>query len=114
MKRVKFRFGKGFHVAIGNNRSQATQMVLEPGESEGGKDNHHRGADQWLYVVSGRGVAIVNGKRTVLSPETLILIERGENHEIRNTGTTPLRTVNLYVPPAYKQNGDTLPAGTGG
>src|SRR5688500_17777844 len=111
MKRTKFRFGKGFHVAVGNKRSQAAQMVLEPGETEGGADNHHGGADQWLYVVSGSGVAIVDAKRIPLLPETLILIERGENHEIRNTGKTPLRTVNFYVPPAYKKDGETLPPG---
>jgi hypothetical protein len=28
---------------------------------------------------------------------TLLLIERGEAHEIRNTGRRPLRTLNFYV-----------------
>ena len=79
MKRARFRFGNGFHVAIGNKRSQAAQMVLEPGEIEGGTDNHHGGADQWIYVVSGSGVAIVNGKKTLLLPRSLLLIEREES-----------------------------------
>ena len=86
-------------------------MVLEPGETEGGSDNHHGGADQWLYVVSGSGVAIVNGKRIPLSEDTLVLVERGDNHEIRNTGKTELRTINIYVPPAYTKDGKTLPPG---
>ena len=111
MKRVKFRFGKGFRVGIGNDEAQSAEMVLEPGESEGGKDNHHRGADQWLYVVSGNGIAIINGKRCSLVPGALILIQKGENHEIRNTGRTDLRTVNLYVPPAYNKNGEPSAAG---
>jgi mannose-6-phosphate isomerase-like protein (cupin superfamily) len=88
-------------------------MVLDPGETEGGRDNHHRGADQWIFVVSGSGSATVNGKKLSLLPGTIVLVEKGENHEIKNTGTTPLRTVNLYVPPAYKKNGDPLPAGKG-
>jgi hypothetical protein len=29
-------------------------MTLGPGESEGGRDNRHQGADRWLYVVSSR------------------------------------------------------------
>ena len=111
METVKLRFGKGFRVAIGNKRSQAAEMVLAPDESEGGNDNHHRGADQWLYVVSGKGVAIVNGKRFSLTPGALVLIERGEDHEIRNTGSTNLRTLNFYIPRAYTKNGETLPAG---
>src|SRR5204863_6757922 len=93
------------------DRAQGAQMVLDPGETEGGSDNHHRGADQWLYVVSGSGIATVNGNKASLIPGTLLLIEKGENHEIRNTGKTVLRTINLYVPPAYKMNGDALPAG---
>ena len=111
MNSKRFRFGRGFRVAISNKYAQSAEMVLGPGENEGGADNHHRGADQWLYVVSGKGVAIVDGKRLALVPKTLVLIERGENHEIRNTGSTPLCTVNLYVPKAYEKNGDTLPAG---
>ena len=107
------RFGKGFSVALGNRRSQAATMVLEPGDSEGGEDNRHRGADQWLYVVSGRGRATVAGKRRQLRAGTLILIERGSTHEIRNTGRTPLKTLNIYVPPAYTKGGDELPRGRG-
>ena len=31
-----------------------------------------------------------------------MLIEHGDEHEIRNTGRTLLRTLNIYVPPACK------------
>ena len=111
MKRKHLRFGEGFRVAIGNRRSQAAEMVLPPGDCEGGPDNRHRGADQWLYVLAGTGAAIVNRKRYALRAGSLLLIERGDRHEIRNTGRTPLRTLNFYVPPAYTSDGDELPRG---
>jgi hypothetical protein len=41
----------------------------------------------------------------------LLLIERGERHEIRNVGTTMLRTLNLYAPPADTREGNELPRG---
>jgi mannose-6-phosphate isomerase-like protein (cupin superfamily) len=85
--------------------------VLAPGDLEGGPDNRHRGSDQWLYVVAGTGAAIVNGNQHALRRGSLILIERGDKHEIRNTGRRPLRTLNVYVPPAYQADGDTLAAG---
>jgi mannose-6-phosphate isomerase-like protein (cupin superfamily) len=107
----QLRLAKDFKVALGNRRSQCAEMTLPPGESEGGSDNRHRGADQWLYVVSGRGVAIVAGERVRLQANTVLLIERGETHEIRNTGTMPLKTVSFYVPPAYNEEGDELPRG---
>ncbi len=111
MKQKHLRFGKGFRVAIGNRRSQAAEMVLEPGDCEGGPDNSHRGADQWLYVLSGTGTATVNGKRQALRAGSLVLIERGDRHEIRNSGRTMLRTLNFYVPPAYTADGQELPRG---
>lgn len=91
------RFGNEFHVALQNARSQAATMVIPPGDSEGGEANFHRGADQWLYVVSGNGVAIVEGKSHDLRAGSLILIERGETHEIKNLGRTKMKTVNLFL-----------------
>jgi mannose-6-phosphate isomerase-like protein (cupin superfamily) len=86
-------------------------MTLEPGASEGGPDNRHRGADQWLFVEAGTGMAVVNGTRVRLRSGSLLLIERGDTHEIRNTGRTPLKTLNVYVPPGYRKDGDELPRG---
>lgn len=111
MQHKHLRFGQGFRVALGNDRSQVAQMTLAPGESEGGPDNRHRGADQWLYVVSGSGKAIVNGRTVSLREGTILLIERGDVHEIRNTGKEPLCTLNLYVPPAYTDAGNERAAG---
>jgi mannose-6-phosphate isomerase-like protein (cupin superfamily) len=109
MKRKHLRFGEGFRVALGNRRSQAAEMVIPPGDSEGGPDNRHRGADQWLYVVSGTGTAILKRGRVPLRAGTLLLIEHGDKHEIKNTGRALLRTLNVYVPPAYTRRGDELP-----
>ena len=106
VKRKTLRFGKGFSVVLGNKRSQAAQMVIAPGKSEGHATNRHDGADQWLYVISGSGVATINRQRHALRPATLLLIECGDRHEIRNTGRQPLKTLNFYVPPAYTSEGN--------
>ena len=109
MKREVLRFGKGFRVALGNRRCQAAEMVIEPGKAEGGPHNRHRGADQWLFVVAGTGVAKIKGQRYPLKYGTLLLIEHGDEHEIRNTGRSALKTLNFYNPPAYTKSGDELP-----
>ena len=112
MQRKKLRFGKGFRIALGNDRSQAAEMVIEPGGKEGDPRNRHRGADQWLYIVSGIGSALVNGKRHALGAGSLLLIEHGDQHEIKNTDAKePLRTLNFYVPPAYTEDGEELSRG---
>lgn len=111
MKSKHLRFAHGFRVVTGDSRSQAATMVLEPGGTEGGEENQHSGADQWLYVVNGRGIAIINHRRVQLREGTILLIERGDRHEIRNNGRSSLITLNIYVPPAYTPTGEELPAG---
>lgn len=111
MVRKQLRFGRGFRVIPGNRASQAAEMVLAPGDAEGGADNRHRGADQWLYVLSGSGEAIVDGRRHKLRAGSLVLIERKEKHQIRNSGRGLLRTLNFYVPPAYRKDGNPRPRG---
>lgn len=111
MQHKYLQFGQGFRVVLGDEHSQAAQMTLAPGEAEGGPENRHRGADQWLFVVSGTGLAVVSGERVELREGTVLLIQRGETHEIRNTGDAPLRTLNVYVPPAYTDDGEERPAG---
>jgi mannose-6-phosphate isomerase-like protein (cupin superfamily) len=105
------RFGTGFRVAMKNARAEAAVMVIEPGDAEGDSRNRHRGADQWLFVVSGSGQARVGERRIQLKRGSLLLIERGQTHEVRNTGRRVLRTLNFYAPPAYTRSGRALPAG---
>ena len=113
MAKKHLRFGEGFSVALSNKRAQSATMVIPPGDCEGGPNNKHRGADQWLYVLSGTGVATVARRKVRLRTGSLLLIERGSTHEIRNTGRTALKTLNFYVPPAYTKAGNELPAGRG-
>jgi mannose-6-phosphate isomerase-like protein (cupin superfamily) len=111
VKKRRLRFGEGFRVIRGNRGSQAAEMVLAPGDAEGGADNRHRGADQWLFVLSGSGEARVGRRRHRLRKGSLLLIEKKEKHEIRNTGRALLRTLNVYVPPAYRRDGNPLARG---
>ncbi|HEU5299151.1 MAG TPA: cupin domain-containing protein [bacterium] len=102
MKHVKTTGAQTFfRVVAGTSRSQAATMVLKPGGSTGSDNNEHPGSDQWLYVVSGFGEATVRNRHVAIEAGSLLLIEAGETHEIRNTGTEPLVTINVYAPPAY-------------
>lgn len=111
MRSKTLKFGEGFRVAFDVRKAQAAEMVIAPGDSEGGPDNRHRGADQWLFVVAGSGVARVEERRIPLKVGTLLVIEKGERHEVRNTGRVLLRTLNFYYPPAFDADGE--PKGPG-
>lgn len=113
MKHKQLGLDAEFEVALALRHVQAAEMTLQPGAKAGGPDNRHAGADQWLFVVSGTGLAVVAGKQVPLQAGSLLVIERGEAHEIRCTGEEPLRTINFYSPPAYADDGEPLPAGGG-
>jgi mannose-6-phosphate isomerase-like protein (cupin superfamily) len=100
---------KSFAVLHRTRSSQAATMTLGPGgESSESSANEHAWAEQWLYVVSGRGTARVDGTSVALVPGSLLLIEKREPHRIRAAKRSRLVTINIYVPPAYDTSGEPL------
>jgi mannose-6-phosphate isomerase-like protein (cupin superfamily) len=103
---------KEFALLAESRECQAMKMVLPPGGVTDEKpSNEHRHSEQWLFVVAGSGVATIGKKRRALRrvrlrENALLLIEKGELHQIKNTGRRQLLTINFYVPPAYDSNGD--------
>ena len=83
-------------------------MVLPPGRSTGEPQNEHPASEQWLFVISGAGRARVKGRRVGLRENSLLLIEKGEIHQITNSGRRPLVTLNFYAPPAYTPDGEPI------
>ena len=62
-------------------------------------------------MISGTGGSAVGKKRSALRRTkifegSLLLIEKGELHQIRNSGRRLLKTLNFYMPPAYDAEGN--------
>jgi mannose-6-phosphate isomerase-like protein (cupin superfamily) len=117
MKSIKTEKYPGkFHVVAATRAAQAAVMTLKRGEVSDEKvSNEHPRSEQWLYVVSGSGTATVvktsGSRRTVkLQTGSLLVIEKRERHQIRNTGWRMLRTINVYAPPAYSGDGQVKPS----
>ena len=117
MKLVQLAKHQGkFQPVAATRQVQAAVMDLRPGgASDEELSNEHPRCEQWLYVIDGTGSATVVSKqgkrrRIKLKRGSLLIIERGERHLIRNTGSRLLSTVSFYVPPAYSKKGNLLPA----
>ena len=96
-----------FKVLASTGTAEAAMMTLRPGQSTSDKpENEHPRCEQWLFVISGTGRAVVGKSRVTLKPNSLLLIEKSEAHRITNTGRTKMVSLNFYVPPAYTSNGD--------
>jgi mannose-6-phosphate isomerase-like protein (cupin superfamily) len=106
MRLLRLDARRAFDVLHATRTSQAATMVLAPGEtSQESSANEHAWAEQWLYVIAGTGTARVNRRTVKLRPGTLLLIERREPHQIR-AGRSRLVTLNIYVPAAYRRDGE--------
>src|SRR4051812_48729992 len=110
MKHIKTGAKRGKFDLLANTLDlQAAMMTLKPGgTSDDEPSNEHARSEQWLFVLSGTGDAKIGkqrGKlRTVkLEANSLLIIEKGELHQIRNTGKRAMRTINFYAPPAYDE-----------
>jgi mannose-6-phosphate isomerase-like protein (cupin superfamily) len=96
-----------FAVLGATRTAQAAIMTLAPGgTSDDALSNEHPHCEQWCFIVSGSGKILTakpgaRQRTTRLRANMLLAIERSERHQLINDGNKPLRTWNLYVPPAY-------------
>ena len=96
-----------FTILAKTTTAEAAMMTLKPGQSTSEEpENEHPRCEQWPFVLRGTGRAIVGKRRVALKADSLLLIEKGEAHQIVNTGRSPLVTLNFYAPPAYTKSGD--------
>jgi mannose-6-phosphate isomerase-like protein (cupin superfamily) len=103
---------KSFQVLGATRSCQAASMTLKPGESTGEMQNEHPRCEQWLFVISGSGTVSVPRRRIRVRARSLVLIEKSERHQVKNTGRDLLVTISFYCPPAYTDEGEPKPSAT--
>ena len=100
-----------FKVLTSSRSAQVAMMTLRAGQSSSDSvENEHPKCEQWLFVIAGSGRAIVGKSRVQIKENSLLLIEKGEPHQVTNTGRKALVTLNFYCPPAYDDQGEVKPS----
>jgi mannose-6-phosphate isomerase-like protein (cupin superfamily) len=79
--------------------SQLVEMSLKPGE-EIGLETHEK-ADQILYAVAGKGVAILAGTSFELHEGSVVCVPAGTEHNIISAEHDSLRLFTVYAPPQH-------------
>jgi mannose-6-phosphate isomerase-like protein (cupin superfamily) len=80
-----------------DDNCQVVMMHIPPGEDIG-EETHD--ADQTTFFVEGEGQAVVDGSRTKVGPNRLVVIPKGAKHNIVNKGEAPMKIYTVYSPPA--------------
>lgn len=79
--------------------TQLVVMALKPDESIG-LEIHQ--LDQFFRVEEGSGEAVLDGVVTPIRPGFAVLVPAGTNHDIKNTGSVPMKLYTLYSPPNHR------------
>lgn len=78
---------------------QLVLMSLMPGEDIG--EEVHEETDQFFRVEQGQGTVLIDGVETPIESETAIVVPAGARHNVRNTGSTPMKLYTIYAPPHH-------------
>ena len=78
---------------------QLVVMTLKPSE-EIGAEVHT--LDQFFRVEVGTGEAILDGVRTTIHAGFAVVVPAGTNHNIINTGRSPMKLYTVYAPPNHR------------
>jgi mannose-6-phosphate isomerase-like protein (cupin superfamily) len=81
--------------------SQTALMNLGPGQASGEKAESHDKSDQVLYVIEGEVMAEIGGETGTVRAGEAVTVPAGVKHRFENQTQLPVRTFNVYTPPAY-------------
>jgi len=79
---------------------QLVVMSINPGEEIG--EEVHDDRDQFFRVEQGEGVISIDGVDHAVKDDDGVIVPQGARHNVRATGTSPLKLYTLYGPPEHK------------
>ena|SRR3989344_2441135 len=79
--------------------SQIVAMSILPGEDIG--EEAHSDTDQILFIVSGKGEAIIDGETRSINKHDVIFVPAKAVHNFKNTDSEPLKLFTIYAPPEH-------------
>lgn len=79
---------------------QLVLMTLQPGEEIG--EEVHEDRDQFFRIEEGQGSIDIDGRENPVMDDFAVIVPAGARHNVRNTGTEPLRLYTIYGPPEHK------------
>ena len=78
---------------------QLVVMSLNPGDEIG--EEVHDDRDQFFRIEEGEGVISIDGVDHPVKDDDGIIVPQGACHNVRATGTRPLKLYTIYGPPEH-------------
>ena len=91
---------KSFREVLATGPHAQVVVMSIPRAGEIGEEVHHD-VDQVLSSSRATGAAILEGQRSAVGPDRLVLVPAGTRHNVVNTGSSDLRLYTIYAPPQH-------------
>lgn len=79
---------------------QLVAMTIPPGEEIG--EEVHDDRDQFFRFEEGEGEVLIDGHAHRVEDDFGVIVPAGARHNVRNTGSGPLKLYTLYGPPEHR------------
>lgn len=87
------------HVIYTGRKSQLVLMSLLAKEDIG--EETHETSDQILFIVDGKGEAVVGEEHTPITKHSVVFVPAGTVHNIINTGNEKMKLYTVYAPSVH-------------
>jgi mannose-6-phosphate isomerase-like protein (cupin superfamily) len=78
---------------------QLVLMTIQPGDEIGSEVHDDR--DQFFRFEKGEGVVDIDGVENKVGDGSGVIVPAGARHNVRNTGSAPLKLYSIYGPPEH-------------
>ena len=79
-----------------DTNAQLVLMSIEPGDDIG-EETHE--VDQILMFIAGEGTAVLDGSKSKVQVNSMVVVPAGTKHNFINNGKAPLKLFTIYAPP---------------
>jgi mannose-6-phosphate isomerase-like protein (cupin superfamily) len=98
-----FPDGKAYTIPLVTEQTGAKEiaglMGVMPAGSGGVRYHYHDKRESVLFILSGQGKALVEGKEYGLGPNTVMFVPPKQKHKVMNVGNSELRYIEFFTNP---------------
>ena len=93
-------YERTIRILLAPDRGDVPEVMVSAVEIPPGShtDYHDHDRPELIYVISGAGIGICEGRELGLHADAALWVLAGEKHEVRNTGHEVMKLVTVFVP----------------
>ena len=99
IEQVTLASGDFRRVLYTGHNLQLVVMSINPGEEIGAEVHEDR--DQFFRIEQGEGVISIDSVDHAVKDDDAVIVPQGARHNVRATGTSPLKLYTIYGPPEH-------------